>query len=122
MNSRLAQHRKIQAQIKALQSELQALEADPEFAAESAFVQQLNDLMVSYDKSAAQVLAVLSPKGHARSDGQSRVRGPRQQLTYRNPHTGETVSTAGGNHRTLKAWKDQYPGQNIKEWIVGSDT
>lgn len=119
MSSLVAQYRQIEAQIKTLKSELQMIEARPEFAEDLAFLQSLDALMNDYGKSAGEVLRILNPSGVDSQRGPGARRGMRKQTTYKNPHTGETVTTAGGNHKVLKEWKKQYPETNIKEWIVG---
>ena len=37
---------------------------------------------------------------------------------YKNPHTGEEVKTAGGNHTVLKQWRKDYPEIDLKDWLV----
>ncbi len=39
------------------------------------------------------------------------------QMTYLNPHTGETITTAGHNHKTLKEWKAKWGKDEVKGWI-----
>ncbi|WP_164661673.1 DNA binding protein, partial [Pseudomonas viridiflava] len=36
---------------------------------------------------------------------------------YQNPHTGELIETKGGNHRGLKAWKEQYGVDTVDSWL-----
>ncbi|MNS60205.1 hypothetical protein D3C72_931900 [compost metagenome] len=38
---------------------------------------------------------------------------------YQNPHTGELIETKGGNHRGLKAWKEQYGAATVDSWLRG---
>ncbi|MCS9086840.1 transcriptional regulator, partial [Pseudomonas aeruginosa] len=33
------------------------------------------------------------------------------------PDTGEVVETKGGNHKVLKAWKEQYGAQTVDGWL-----
>ncbi len=40
-----------------------------------------------------------------------------QCQVYRNPETGEVVETKGGNHRVLKAWKEQYGADTVNAWL-----
>jgi len=48
----------------------------------------------------------------------SNTRKPRKLKVFKNPHTGDTVDTGGGNHKILKAWKSEYNLANIDEWVV----
>jgi hypothetical protein len=41
---------------------------------------------------------------------------------YQNPHTGELIETKGGNHRGLKAWKEQYGAATVDSWLRGDQT
>ena len=37
---------------------------------------------------------------------------------FRNPETGETVETRGGNHAILKSWRAEYRLNNIDDWLI----
>ncbi len=39
------------------------------------------------------------------------------QMTYLNPHTKETITTAGHNHKLLKEWKAKWGKDVVKGWI-----
>ncbi|MBN0809937.1 DNA binding protein, partial [Pseudomonas aeruginosa] len=36
---------------------------------------------------------------------------------YKNPNNGEVVETKGGNHKVLKAWKEQYGAETVESWL-----
>ncbi|HBP4970075.1 TPA: histone-like nucleoid-structuring protein, MvaT/MvaU family [Pseudomonas aeruginosa] len=123
MSKLVIQHRAIEAQIKSLQTELAAIEQNPDYAKELAFVDALDGLMKDYGKSLRDVVVILDPDARLAEPARP-ARGPapgtaRPRLRYKNPHTGEVVETASGNNRVLKDWKNQYPGENIKDWIEG---
>jgi hypothetical protein len=44
-------------------------------------------------------------------------RKPRELKRYKDPHSGEVVETKGGNHRTLKAWKQEFGGDTVESWL-----
>lgn len=44
------------------------------------------------------------------------TRKPRELKTYKNPHSGETIQTKGGNHTTLKAWKAEHGAETVEGW------
>ena len=42
----------------------------------------------------------------------------RKVKQYKNPHTGETIETKGGNHKTLKEWKATWGGDTVEGWAT----
>src|SRR5690606_5257047 len=42
----------------------------------------------------------------------------RKVKQYKNPNTGETIETKGGNHKTLKSWKEQYGAETVESWAT----
>lgn len=104
-----------QKALQELQAQIAKLEADPKFAKEKAFVQALEKLLKDHGKTKADLTSFLFPEGTKKS---TKVRKPRALKTYKNPHTKETVTTAGGNHKTLKAWRAKYPKEDISTWVV----
>lgn len=119
--SKLAEFR---AAEKALQEQLSALEAlknDSGLQREIEFENKLKSLMQEYDVNLGKIIAILDPasslrKINARSEGDRQQRKPREVKVYKNPHTGETIETKGGNHRQLKEWKTQYGGDVVESW------
>jgi hypothetical protein len=73
--------------------------------------------MKSYDKSLRDIIAILDPKAVTRAPAAKQQRRPRVVKVYANPHTGERIETKGGNHRGLKAWKEQYGAQTVESWV-----
>lgn len=123
MSKLVIQHRAIEAQIKSLQTELSAIEQNPAYAKELAFVEALDGLLKEYGKSLRDVVSILDPDA-SRTEPARPARGPapgtaRPRMRYKNPNTGEVVETASGNNRVLKDWRIQYPGVNLKDWIEG---
>lgn len=43
-------------------------------------------------------------------------RAPRKVKCYTNPHNGEKIETKGGNHKGIKAWKDEYGASTVESW------
>uniref|UniRef100_UPI0025C4919D histone-like nucleoid-structuring protein, MvaT/MvaU family n=1 Tax=Halomonas sp. TaxID=1486246 RepID=UPI0025C4919D len=89
---------------------------------ELEFKDRLESLMKEFDKSAADVIAMLDPKpaGSApkAASAPAGARRKRKLKIYKNPNTGEVVETRGGNHKTLKAWKDEYSSDTVESWLV----
>lgn len=44
-------------------------------------------------------------------------RRARALKVYKNPNNGEVVETKGGNHKVLKAWKEQYGSETVESWL-----
>ncbi|MNN85438.1 hypothetical protein D3C81_2027260 [compost metagenome] len=75
--------------------------------------------MKSYDKGLRDIIAILDPKAATRatSTAPKQQRRPRVVKVYENPHTGELIETKGGNHRGLKAWKEEYGPATVESWV-----
>ena len=112
----------MEQQLKQLQSELDKLQNDDRLKAELEFKEKLEALMREFDKSAADVIALLNPKPAAAASAAAPASGgtrrKRKLKIYKNPHTGEVVETRGGNQKTLKAWKDEHGSDTVESWLV----
>ncbi|WP_150573770.1 histone-like nucleoid-structuring protein, MvaT/MvaU family [Pseudomonas fluorescens] len=122
MSKTVIQHRAIQAQIQSLQTELAAIEQTKAYRDDSAFVDALDNLLLSYGKTLRDAVLALDPEALGEIPSRP-VRGPspgtpRDKRKYKNPHTGQTVETASGNHGLLKEWRRKYPDENIRDWII----
>ncbi|WP_025733896.1 histone-like nucleoid-structuring protein, MvaT/MvaU family [Carnimonas nigrificans] len=111
-------------QVKTLRQELQRLERDERLQAELEFKKKLEDLMGEFDKNISDVIAIVDPKGDlsssvksASTKATSGTRRKRKLKVYRNPHNGEVIETRGGNHKVLKAWKEQYGSDTVEGWL-----
>ena len=120
--SMLQEYRHIEEQIRELKERLNSLSNDDKLKKEIEFEEKLRSLMGQYNKSLKDITAILDPdnklgaaKGKAASTGGKRTR---QVKHYKNPHTGEVIETKGGNHKTLKAWKEQYGGDTVESWVT----
>ena len=63
------------------------------------------------------VIALLDPqvgKGAAAPKGARKARALKR---YKNPNNGEVIETKGGNHKVLKAWKEQYGAEKVETWL-----
>lgn len=122
MSSLLSNYMQMEQQLKQLQSELDKLQNDDRLKAELEFKEKLEALMREFDKSAADVIALLNPKPAAQASAAAPASGgtrrKRKLKIYKNPHTGEVVETRGGNQKTLKAWKDEHGSETVETWLV----
>lgn len=122
MSSLLSNYMQMEQQLKQIQSELDKLQNDDRLKAELEFKEKLESLMREFDKSAADVIALLNPKPAAQASAAAPASGgtrrKRKLKIYKNPHTGEVVETRGGNQKTLKAWKDEHGSDTVESWLV----
>ncbi len=121
--SLLNEYMQMEQQLKELQSNMDKLQNDKRLQAELEFKDKLESLMKEFDKSAADVIALLDPKPAASSSkaASSTAAGGRRKRKlkiYKNPNTGEVVETRGGNQKTLKAWKDEHGSDTVEAWLV----
>ncbi len=121
--SLLNDYMQMEQQLKELQSNLDKLQNDKRLQSELEFKDKLETLMKEYDKSAADVIALLDPKPataspKAASSSVTGTRRKRKLKIYKNPNTGEVVETRGGNQKTLKAWKDEFGSDTVESWLV----
>lgn len=75
--------------------------------------------MAEYGIGLRSIIDILEPKESSESATPA-ARGPRRQRqvkVYKNPETGETVETKGGNHKVLKTWKEQYGAEQVEGWL-----
>ncbi|PRB83756.1 histone-like nucleoid-structuring protein MvaT [Pseudomonas sp. MYb185] len=118
--SMLQEYRQIEDTIRELSERLKSLSNDDKLKKEIEFEKKLNTLMEQYGKSLRDVVAILDPD-HKLSAPSKTVKAPvakraRKVKQYKNPHNGEVIETKGGNHKTLKAWKEQYGAETVESW------
>ncbi|SDR93869.1 H-NS family protein MvaT [Halopseudomonas xinjiangensis] len=122
--SMLQEYRQIEERIRELSQRLESLSNDEKLKKEIEFEKKLRDLMEQYNKSPREVAAIVEPDNKSASPKAARTAGgkrARKVKQYKNPNTGEVIETKGGNHKTLKAWKEQYGSDTVESWmsIVG---
>ena len=122
--SMLQEYRQIEEHIRELSQRLESLSNDEKLKKEIEFEKKLRDLMEQYNKSPREVAAIVEPDNKSTSPKATRTAGgkrARKVKQYKNPNTGEVIETKGGNHKTLKAWKEQYGSDTVESWmsIVG---
>lgn len=117
--SKLAEYRALEQQLAAQLAELEALKGDNALQKEIEFEEKLKVLMAVYGKSLRDIILILDPQPIRRRSASIAVgkRKERQVKRFKNPHTNEVVETKGGNHRVLKAWKEQYGAETVESWL-----
>lgn len=118
--SLLSEYTKKEQLLKQLSEELKVLESDQRLKNELEFKGKLEALMAEYDKKAKDVIDLLSPDDTRSVPQSSTANGRRKRKLkiYKNPNTGEVIETRGGNHKALKAWKDEHGSETVEGWVV----
>ncbi|AXY43836.1 histone-like nucleoid-structuring protein, MvaT/MvaU family [Halomonas sp. JS92-SW72] len=120
--SLINEYMQMEQQLKQLQANMEKLQNDKRLQSELEFKERLESLMREFDKSAADVIELLNPKPAAAApkaaSAPAGARRKRKLKIYKNPTTGEVVETRGGNHKTLKAWKDEHGSETVESWLV----
>ncbi|MCO6057509.1 DNA binding protein [Pseudomonas sp. MOB-449] len=100
-------------------AELEAMKSDKRLNQEMEFERKLRQLMDGYGKKLGDIITILQPPtGRAKLVAPAKTnRRERQVKRYKNPHTNEVVETKGGNHKVLKAWKQEYGAAAVDSWL-----
>lgn len=124
--SLLSDYVKKEQLLKQLEEELKRMEGDQRLKSELEFKEKLEALMAEYGKTTRDVIELLNPKSDnaqaaTAQTGSTGSRRKRKLKIYKNPNTGEVVETRGGNHKTLKAWKDEHGSDAVESWVVRTE-
>ncbi|KAF2407287.1 histone-like nucleoid-structuring protein, MvaT/MvaU family [Pseudomonas antarctica] len=120
--SRLAEFRAAEKALQEQLAQLESLKNDAGLKKEIEFEEKLQGLMKQYGKGLRDIISILDPnpgKAGATLAAAPKQRRARVVKVYSNPHTGELIETKGGNHRGLKAWKEQYGAATVDSWLRG---
>lgn len=119
--SLITEFRATEEAIKELQQRLASLQSNDGLKKELEFETKLKALMGEYSKSLRDVVALLDPnasnKAAAAGKKVTHERAARKVKVYKNPHTGETIETKGGNHKGLKEWKAKWGADTVETWV-----
>lgn len=109
-----------------LNSKVEALKTHPDVKKVIDFRKKLQTLMKKHGVSASEVISLLDgdrPATPSKAPARKKVakndkrRASRPMKTYVNPHTGETVKTKGGNHKTLNEWRAEHGKETVASWV-----
>lgn len=116
--SKLAEFKALEAQLAEQLKQLDVMKNDDGLKQEIEFEQKLRSLLAEYGFSLREVKLILDPQARPaqKVDGRTQRR-ERQLKVYKNPNNGEFVETKGGNHKVLKAWKEQYGAEVVESWL-----
>ncbi|MNJ61273.1 hypothetical protein D3C77_570530 [compost metagenome] len=117
--SKAAEYRALERQIAEQLAALEALKGSSALQKELEFEDKLRNLLDEYGMSLRNVINILDPQA-GRGQVQVPAKAPRKERAlkrYHNPHTDEVVETKGGNHKTLKEWKQQFGSDVVESWV-----
>lgn len=118
--SLINQYRATEEAIKELQERLKSMSQDDKLKKELEFEGKLRTLMADYQKSLRDIIALLDPDAKLGKATRTVTKGgnkrTRKVKQYKNPHTGDTIETKGGNHKTLKEWKAKWGSDVVEGW------
>jgi hypothetical protein len=123
--SRLAEFRAAEKALQEQLAQLETLKNDAGLKKEIEFEEKLLGLMKHYDKGLRDIVSLLEPaRSTTKTPAKAPAAPPKQRRArvvkvYENPHTGELIETKGGNHRGLKAWKQEHGASTVDSWLRG---
>lgn len=118
--SKLAEYRRLEQQLAAQLAELDTLKNDDSLKKEIEFEEKLQSLLGEYGMGLKDIMGIFGEAPVRTKASAPTSPGKRRERTlkrYKNPHNGETIETKGGNHKVLKAWKDQYGKDEVESWV-----
>ena len=120
--SKLAEFRQLERHLAEQMEALEVMKGDKGLEQEIEFESKLRALLGEYNKSLRDIVSILDPQAAFKSSKatapEKRARKARSLKVYNNPHTGETVETKGGNHKTLKEWKAKHGADTVESWLA----
>lgn len=114
--SKLAEFREAERKLQEQLALLEKLKSDSSLKQELEFKDKLQALMDKYGMTLHNIIAILDPKAPVTVSAAPQRRA-RALKVYKNPNNGEVVETKGGNHKVLKAWKEQYGSETVESWL-----
>ena len=74
---------------------------------------------IQYGVNLGGVINLLAPQAGRRTPAavSGGKRKERALKVYINPANGERVETKGGNHKTLKAWRQEFGADVVEGWL-----
>jgi hypothetical protein len=112
----------LEKKLAQIEKEIAIIHRSAAFKKEKAIEKALNILMKKHGCSKKELISILQsgtrPSTVRAKIPSAKTRKTRKLKIYKNPNTGETVETRGGNHKILKSWKIQHKLANIDEWLI----
>jgi hypothetical protein len=122
LQSKVQQLRELEATLAEISARRDALkpEADKAMAIFQQITKTCDDNGISRREMAMELCPELFKGSREQATGDKKTRRARMVKMYKNPHNGEVIETKGGNHKALKAWKQQYGADAVESWLVNA--
>lgn len=106
----------LSAEIAALDAQRKALMESQQYKREREFQTKLKALMAEYKMAPKQVIEIFDQSPAKVAGKTKQPRKEREPMTFANPHTGESVTTKGGNQKTLLKWRNEFGADTVASW------
>ena len=114
--NKIAKYFEAKSSLEQISRQLEVLESDEALQNLLQFKARLEELMTDFNMTQEDVINLWGV-GEAKPKANDKRRNKRPLKTYMNPHSEEVVKTRGGNHRTLKSWREQYGKEEVDSWL-----
>jgi len=114
----LKTYMQLKERMNEINAEIDSIESTESFKEELLFLNELEELLTLHGKSKKETAEILYPKPEEVKSFAIKPRKKREPKTYKNPKTGQTVTTAGGNHTILRQWREENPDVNLADWVI----
>ena len=114
MSKLLEEYALLEAERKRIDERIAKLKNDDRLKADMQFKKDIQDVLDAHGKSESDLIALFTPS----EERPAKPRKRRPIKVYKNPHTGVTEESRGGNNKTLKEWKDQHGAKVVEGWVV----
>jgi transposase len=115
--------RSLVEQRDALNRQIAKIEASKKAARDLA--DKVIELAKESKVSVIDLALMIAPELELRRKGKASDNAPiglpvrtRKTKVYKNPHTNETITTKGGNHKQLKEWKAKWGAAEVESWAA----
>lgn len=117
--SKVQELRQLEASIAELTNRAQALkpQVDAHLEVFAKITSECDARGISRRDMALELCPELAQGVRSQASGEKKTRRARTVKVYKNPNNGEIIETKGGNHKALKAWKEQFGAEVVESWL-----
>lgn len=119
----IVEYRALEAELQEKLEQLQLMRESAEFQREMKFENALRELMQEYSLTDSAVLNIIrrepTPQPVKKVAGAKKKAansGAEDEKTFRNPHTGETLTVRRINNLKIREWIDRFGKETVMSW------
>jgi hypothetical protein len=122
VQSKVQQLRELEAALAEITAKRDLLkpQVDTQLEVFAEIVKTCEEKGISRRDMALELCPELAKGFREQATGDKKTRRARTVKVYKNPHNGEIIETKGGNHKALKAWKEQYGAATVESWLANA--